>query len=270
MVGNPVIHQSIDPSVCRKMSDSILTVSNLSKTFDGLKAVDDFSFSIEKGKIIGLIGPNGAGKTTAFHLITGFLQADAGEIRYRHQKINRLPAYKIAQHGIARTFQDLRLISGLRVIENVLLARQRQTGERFFSAMVNRRKVQREEAKNRQRAAEILEFVGLAEKDDDLAGALSYGQQKLLSLACALATEAELLLLDEPASGIHPDMIEQMLSLIVRLAKEGKTIFFIEHNIEAVMQICDQVMVMDAGRKIAEGPPQVIKKKPEIWEAYLE
>jgi ABC-type branched-subunit amino acid transport system ATPase component len=252
------------------MPDPILTVSNLSKTFDGLKAVDDFSFSIEKRKIVGLIGPNGAGKTTAFHLITGFLQADSGEIRYRHQKINRLPAYKIAQHGIARTFQDLRLITGMRVIENVLLARQRQAGEKFYSAMLRREKVEQEEARHRERAIEILKFVGLAEKREDLASALSYGQQKLLSLACGLATEADLLLLDEPASGIHPDLIERMLTLLRELAATGKTILFIEHNIDAVMQICDQVIVMDAGRKIAEGPPPVIKEKPEILEAYLE
>lgn len=252
------------------MTDTILTVVNLSKTFDGLRAVDDFSFSIEKGKIVGLIGPNGAGKTTAFHLITGFLQADSGEIRYRHQKINRLPAYKIAQHGITQTFQDLRLITGMRVIENVLLARQRQCGEHFFSAMTRRRKVDQEEAKNRQRAIEILDFVGLSDKGDDLASTLSYGQQKLLSLACALATDAHMLLLDEPVAGIHPEMIEKMLSLITQLASQGKTILFIEHNIDAVMQICDQVMVMDVGRKIAEGPPQLIKERPEILEAYLE
>ncbi|MDZ7290695.1 MAG: ABC transporter ATP-binding protein [candidate division KSB1 bacterium] len=252
------------------MLDAILTVSNLSKTFDGLKAVEDFSFAIEKGKIVGLIGPNGAGKTTVFNIITGFLTADSGEVFYRGKPMRRLSAYQIARSGVARTFQDLRLIKSLPVIENILLARPQQSGEHFLPAVVRHKKLKQEDKQNRLKASELLDFVGLADKRDDLAGALSYGQQKLLSLACCLAMEADLLLLDEPVSGIHPDMIAKMLSLITQLASAGKTILFIEHNIEAVMQVADHVLVMDAGRKIAEGPPQMIKDNPEILEAYLE
>jgi neutral amino acid transport system ATP-binding protein len=252
------------------MTDSILTVSNLCKTFDGLKAVEDFSFAIEKGKIVGLIGPNGAGKTTVFNIITGFLAADSGEVFYQEKPMARRHAYQIARNGIARTFQDLRLIKSLPVIENIILARPQQSGEHFLPALVRRKKLLHEEARNRQRALELLEFVGLADKQNNLAGALSYGQQKLLTLACCLAMEADLLLLDEPVSGVHPDMIAKMLSLITQLAGAGKTILFIEHNIEAVMQVADHVVVMDAGRKIAEGPPQMIKDNPEILEAYLE
>jgi ABC-type branched-subunit amino acid transport system ATPase component len=252
------------------MSDSILTVKNLCKIFDGLKAVDDFSFSLAKGKIAALIGPNGAGKTTAFNIITGFLEGEAGEVFLDKREISGLPPYQIVRSGITRTFQDLRLIKGLTVIENLLLARQKQSGEHFLSAVVRRKRVKQEEQKNREAALGLLDFVGLADKKDDLAGALSYGQQKLLALACCLATEANLLLLDEPVSGIHPNMIEKMLSLITQLAGSGKTILFIEHNIEAVMEVANQVIVMDAGRKIADGTPQVIKDRPEILEAYLE
>jgi ABC-type branched-subunit amino acid transport system ATPase component len=252
------------------MPDPILKVSNLSKTFDGLKAVEDFSFAIEKGKIVGLIGPNGAGKTTVFNIITGFLAADSGEVFYQGKSLTRLSADRIARNGMARTFQDLRLIKSLPAIENILLARPQQSGEHFLPAVMRRKKMLHEEARNRQKALELLDFVGLTDKQNNLAGALSYGQQKLLTLACCLAMEADLLLLDEPVSGVHPDMIAKMLSLITQLAAAGKTILFIEHNIEAVMQVADHVMVMDAGRKIAEGPPQMIKDNPEILEAYLE
>ncbi|NUO80373.1 ATP-binding cassette domain-containing protein, partial [candidate division KSB1 bacterium] len=221
------------------MTDALLTVSNLSKTFDGLKAVEDFSCMIAKGKIVGLIGPNGAGKTTVFNIITGFLAADAGEIHYAGKNITRLPPYRIAHNGIVRTFQDLRLIASLPVIENILLARQKQTGENWLATFALRKKVLKEEHENRQIALDILNQVGLANKHEHLAGALSYGQQKLLTLACCLAAEADLLLLDEPVSGVHPSMIEKMLALMAQLAASGKTILFIEHNLDVVMQVSD-------------------------------
>lgn len=252
------------------MTDALLTVSNLSKTFDGLKAVEDFSCMIAKGKIVGLIGPNGAGKTTVFNIITGFLAADAGEIHYAGKNITRLPPYRIAHNGIVRTFQDLRLIASLPVIENILLARQKQTGENWLATFALRKKVLKEEHENRQIALDILNQVGLANKHEHLAGALSYGQQKLLTLACCLAAEADLLLLDEPVSGVHPSMIEKMLALMAQLAASGKTILFIEHNLDVVMQVSDHVIVMDAGRKIMEGRPEAVKNDPEILEAYLE
>ncbi|KAA0223124.1 ABC transporter ATP-binding protein [candidate division KSB1 bacterium] len=252
------------------MTDALLTVSNLSKTFDGLKAVEDFSCTIAKSKIVGLIGPNGAGKTTVFNIITGFLAADAGEIHYAGKNITRLPPYRIAHNGIVRTFQDLRLIASLPVIENILLARQKQTGENWLATFALRKKVLKEEHENRQIALDILNQVGLANKHEHLAGALSYGQQKLLTLACCLAAEADLLLLDEPVSGVHPSMIEKMLALMAQLAASGKTILFIEHNLDVVMQVSDHVIVMDAGRKIMEGRPEAVKNDPEILEAYLE
>ncbi|MBC6952115.1 ABC transporter ATP-binding protein [candidate division KSB1 bacterium] len=252
------------------MTDALLTVSNLSKTFDGLKAVEDFSCTIAKSKIVGLIGPNGAGKTTVFNIITGFLAADAGEIHYAGKNITRLPPYRIAHNGIVRTFQDLRLIASLPVIENILLARQKQTGENWLATFALRKKVLKEEHENRQIALDILNQVGLANKHEHLAGALSYGQQKLLTLACCLAAEADLLLLDERVSGVHPSMIEKMLALMAQLAASGKTILFIEHNLDVVMQVSDHVIVMDAGRKIMEGRPEAVKNDPEILEAYLE
>lgn len=255
---------------CWEMTEALLTVANLSKTFDGLKAVEDFSCAIAKGKIVGLIGPNGAGKTTVFNLITGFLAADAGEIFYAGKNITRLPAYRIAQNGVVRTFQDLRLIASLSVIENILLARQKQTGEHWPAALFYNKKVQAEERYNEQAALELLRQVGLENQKKQLANALSYGQQKLLTLACCLATDADLLLLDEPVSGVQPRMIETTMALMRQLAVAGKTVLFIEHNLEVVMQVSDHVIVMDTGRKVVEGRPEVIQNDPEIFEAYLE
>lgn len=250
------------------MSEIILKGEQLRKVFDGTVAVDDVSFAIEEGSVTAIIGPNGAGKTTLFNLITGFIPPDRGEIHLQDKCLNGTPPYKIAQQGISRTFQDLRLLRQVMVTENLLLARHHQRGEVFWHAIFSG-KVRSEEAKNCDAALKLLEFVGLKDMAYEPAGNLSYGQQKLLSLACCLATGGEVLLLDEPVSGVHPDMAAQILDLIVKLKDEGKTIVFIEHDIEAVRKVAEYVLVMDEGKVTAYGLKDEVLCKTEIVEAYL-
>ena len=252
------------------MKSNLLEISGLNKSFDGVRALADFSCSLEQGKILGLIGPNGAGKTTLFNVITGFIPAESGRISLRGIELHKKPAYKIANLGIARTFQDLRLIYQLSVLENVLLSFRNQPGERLGNVFFKSKTCNGREAENRKTAITILEDTGLGDKLNDPASDLSYGQQKLLSLVCCLASGAELLLLDEPVAGIAPAMIEKILLIIRDLPKKGKTLIIIEHNIEAVMQVCDRVIFMDAGAKISEGTPEEVHKAPKVIEAYLD
>ena len=245
-------------------------LKDIHKSFDGIHAVNGFDFEWKNYRIVGLIGPNGAGKTTLFNIITGFLPADKGSFLLNGSNVLKLPPYQIVKRGISRTFQDLRLLRQVTVKENILLWRLNQIGENPFRAWIRGAKYLNNQGKNNTRADEILEFIGLKEKQNDLAEALSYGQQKLLSLGCALATEAEYLLLDEPVAGINPSMIEQILKLLQVLSNQGKRILLIEHNIEVVRQICDWLVVMDEGKKIAEGIPDNVLQREEIIEAYLE
>lgn len=248
----------------------MLEIKNLSKTFDGIKAVADFSLSVSQKKITSLIGPNGAGKTTVFNLITGFLSPDGGEVILKgHSILNKSP-YRIARKGITRTFQNLRLFKKLTAFENVMMGRQGQNGEKFFNALLSFSKNSTEHRSHVGKAEALLEFVGLRDHRDELAESLSYGQQKLLSIACSMAAEPDLLLLDEPVSGVQPAMIEKIVEVIHDLVwNQGKTVLLIEHNIDFVLNISDTVVVMDEGKKIAEGTPSTIKNAPEILEAYL-
>lgn len=240
----------------------------LCKSFDGVRALTSFSLEFPLSGIVAIIGPNGAGKTTLINTLTGFIRPDAGHVYLGEQDTTHLAPYRIARLGVARTFQDLRLILQVPVLDNVLLARPNLRGEQLVYALL-RVGIAEEEAINRQEAMRLLQFVGLEEKAYDLAGELSYGQQKLLTLACCLATEARILLLDEPVAGVHPEMASRILTLLRQLREDGKLIIFIEHDIEAVRQIADQVIVMDQGRLIVQGIPSEVLERPEILEAYL-
>jgi len=246
----------------------VLAISGLAKSFDGVRAVDGFSVQVKAGTIVGLIGPNGAGKTTAFHLITGFLEPDAGEVQFEGRVLKGLAPHRISRLGVARTFQNLRLISRLPVLDNLLLAFPGQAGEGVGGALLARR-FRRQETRNHESASALLESVGIADKAAELAGEVSYGQQKLLSLTCCLATGARLLLLDEPVAGVAPQLVEQIVGMLLRLRGEGKTIVVIEHNLRAIAALCDNVVVMDEGRKIAEGAPQTVLADERVAEAYL-
>lgn len=245
-----------------------LRARNVCKSFGGSQVLVDVCFEFPAAGIIAIIGPNGAGKTTLLNILSGFLSPHTGHCWLDKQEITYLPPHRIVQLGLARTFQDLRLIQQLSVIENVLLARPHQKGEGLLSAIL-RFGVAKQEDHNRKEALHLLRFVGLEKMISKLASELSYGQQKLLSLACCLATEARVLLLDEPVAGVNPQMISYILTLLRQLRADGKLIIFIEHDINVVRQVADLVMVMDAGKIVAEGSPQEILESPEIMEVYL-
>ncbi|MDJ0746712.1 MAG: ABC transporter ATP-binding protein [Xenococcaceae cyanobacterium MO_167.B27] len=246
-----------------------LIAKNLCKSFGGHHVLQNVNFELSAPGIVALIGPNGAGKTTLLNILTGFLSPDAGHCALEHQEITHLPPHKIVQLGAARTFQDLRLIRQVSVLENVLLARPHQRGESLIYALL-RFGVAKQEKRNRQVVMELLRFVGLQKMSRNLGSELSYGQQKLLSLACCLATEAKVLLLDEPVAGVNPNLGSKILELMLQLRNEGKLIVFIEHDIQAVRQIADCVMVMDAGKIITQGTPTEILSQSKIMEVYLD
>lgn len=228
----------------------------------------DIELEFPEPGITAIIGPNGAGKTTLVNILTGFVRADAGHCYLGKRETTQLAPHRIAQLGVTRSFQELRLVQQASVIDNVMLARPRQLGERLWRALF-RVGVAVEETSSRREAIGILHALDLDDKTHALASELSYGQQKLLSLALCLATEARIIFLDEPVSGVHPELTARILSLLRGLAENGKLIIFVEHDLAAVREIADRVIVMDEGQVIADGAPADVLHRPEILEAYV-
>jgi branched-chain amino acid transport system ATP-binding protein len=250
-------------------SSALLELHGVTRRFGGHRAVDDVSFRVREGSITGLIGPNGAGKTTVFNLITGALRPSAGRIALGAERLDGRPPHQVLRAGVARTFQIPRPFAAMTVLENLMLAGQDQAGERFWTNWLRPGLVAAGERVLRERARELLEFVGL----DRLAGAparvLSGGQRKLLELARALMTAPKLLLLDEPAAGVNPTLLDAIAERIVALNREGVTVLVIEHNLELVMRLCRPVLVMAGGRLLLEGDPDTVRADARVLEAYL-
>ncbi|RCS59266.1 ABC transporter ATP-binding protein [Parvibium lacunae] len=247
----------------------ILEIAGVNKRFGGLQALSDVALQIEKGQVYGLIGPNGAGKTTFFNVITGLYQADSGDFKLDGQPYNPAAPHLVAAAGIARTFQNIRLFPDMTALENVMVGRHVRTKGTFWGAMLRTAYTVREEAAIRSRARELLDYVGVAKYADHPAKYLSYGDQRRLEIARALATDPKLLALDEPAAGMNPTEKLSLRSLLEAIRQDGISILLIEHDVKLVMGLCDRVTVLDYGKVIAAGTPDVVRKDPAVIEAYL-
>jgi neutral amino acid transport system ATP-binding protein len=248
--------------------DPIVKGANITRTFGGLKAVDVEKIEIQRGVITALIGPNGAGKTTLFNLLTGFDEPDEGEWSFNERPLAKVPAYKVARFGMVRTFQLTKVLSKLTVIENMRLGATGQRGERFFSAPFKSLWSSQEDG-NTKRADNLLERFKLDEKREDFAGSLSGGQRKLLEMARALMVDPELIMLDEPMAGVNPALKQSLLGHVKSLRDEGRTVLFVEHDMDMVRDISDWVIVMAQGQIVAEGTPQSVMADQAVIDAYL-
>ena len=247
----------------------LLETESLSKSFGGVHAVQEVSFSVRPGQIKGIIGPNGAGKTTLFNLITGVYRPDGGSIRFDGERCAGLAPNQMAERGIARTFQNVELFERMSVLENVMVGRHPRTRAGFISAAFRLGRARGEERLIREKALEILGFVGIADKAEWVSSALPFGLQRVLEIARALATEPRLLLLDEPASGLNAVETRDLGRLLGRIRDTGITVLLVEHDMSLAMEICDEILVMDYGRPLAEGTPREIQRNPQVIAAYL-
>ncbi len=248
---------------------TLLSVENITKRFGGLAALEEVSLSVQAGEIYGLIGPNGAGKTTLFNCMTGLYTATSGVVRLEDVEVQALKPHQIVKRGFARTFQNIRLFANMSALENVMVGRHARTHASVIGAVLRCRKTRAEEAGIRERAQELLRYVGLANKSRSLASHLSYGDQRRLEIARALATEPRLLALDEPVAGMNPNERGRMGELFRKLREGGVTLLLIEHDVKLVMGLCDRVAVLDYGRKIAEGRAEEVRNDPAVIAAYL-
>lgn len=247
----------------------LLEIKDVSKTFGGLKALDRININIEQGEILSLIGPNGAGKTTLFNLITGIHKFDKGIIVFKNIVLNKFNPFRISRLGICRTFQNLRIFSNMTVLENVIIGNSAKNNIGLFESIIHSSNFYKKEREVQKICISLLEFVNLKDKANEISKNLSYGEQRRLEVARALATSPTLLLLDEPTAGMNPIETANLMELIKNIRDKGITIFLIEHDMKVVMGISDRIVVLDYGEKIAEGKPEEIKNNEKVIEAYL-
>jgi len=248
---------------------ALLEVDNLRRSFGGLTAVNGVSFKVARGHIKAIIGPNGAGKTTVFNLVSGLLPPDAGSLRYDGRTITGLKPYRIARLGISRTFQTPSLFMQMTVLENVMVGRHARTRRGIWASALRLPGQPREERAIRAAALERLQYVGLADVADWPVSALSFGRRRMTELARALATDPQLLMLDEPASGLNTKETEDLAALICRIRDGGVTLLLVEHDMSLVMDISDDILVLNYGTTLAEGPPSIVRNDPRVVEVYL-
>jgi branched-chain amino acid transport system ATP-binding protein len=247
----------------------VLTLDHVVRTFGSLRAVDDVSLTVDAGTVTGLIGPNGAGKTTLFNTIAGAVAPQSGSILLNGARIEGLRPDEIFHLGLGRTFQTPRSLTTLSLLENMLLPCAEQSGERFWNNWLQRGKVEAEEKRNAEKARSLIDFVGLGKLIDQPAAVLSGGQHKLLELARILMVDPDIVLLDEPAAGVNPVLLETLVERIMELNRGGLTFLLIEHNMDIVMQMCDPLIVMAQGKVVVEGSPEAVRNDPRVIDAYL-